>query len=181
MKDFISRDIEAKIADFNKRKENRIKKVEHIVTRGEMSVEDIKQRMQKAQAAVQEGKEVSYDLLPSNEKKVRLFELLSFKTLLCRSKRMCNVSTYYARSRNSHEYSLYDHISIKNACWKLITRLKNLSYKVKSAFREGTRFNNVSQLYDVLACRYEKFFFPLFVVYFLRLINFTFSQNPPAR
>lgn len=70
MKDFISRDTEAKIADLIKRKENRIKKVEHIVTRGEMSVGDIKQRMQKAQAEVKEGKDVSYNLLRSNEKKV---------------------------------------------------------------------------------------------------------------
>lgn len=76
MRGFISRDIEAKIADLNKRKENRIKKVEHIVARGEMSVDDIKQRMQKAQAELKERKDVSYNLLPSNEKKVRLFELL---------------------------------------------------------------------------------------------------------
>ncbi|XP_032678369.1 RING finger protein nhl-1-like [Odontomachus brunneus] len=73
MKDFISRDIEVKVADLNKRKENRIKKVEHIVTRGEMSVEDIKQRMEKAQAAVKaERNEVSHDLR-SNEKKVKVF------------------------------------------------------------------------------------------------------------
>ncbi|EFN80610.1 RING finger protein nhl-1 [Harpegnathos saltator] len=73
MKDFISRDIEAKIADLNKRKENRIKKVDHIIATGEMSVEDIEQRMQKTQAEVKEGKDVSYDLLPANEKKVKIF------------------------------------------------------------------------------------------------------------
>lgn len=78
MRDFISRDIEAKITDLNKRKENRIKKVEHIVATGEMSVDDIKQRMQKTQTEVKEGKDISYNLLSSNEKKVWLFELLLF-------------------------------------------------------------------------------------------------------
>lgn len=82
MRDFINRDMEAKIADLNKKKENRIKKVEHVIATGEMSVNDIKQRLQKAQAEVKGGKDVSYDLQRSNEKKVQLFELLSFQVHL---------------------------------------------------------------------------------------------------
>lgn len=69
-KEFITRDIEAKIIELHKKKENRIKKVESIVTVGETSIGDIRQRMHKAQMEIKERREVSYDVLPDNDEKV---------------------------------------------------------------------------------------------------------------
>ncbi|XP_011866251.1 PREDICTED: RING finger protein nhl-1-like isoform X2 [Vollenhovia emeryi] len=71
--EFIKRDIEAQIIELNKTKENRIKKVEHIVATGEESVDDIRQRMQITQAEITEQKEVLYDTLSDNEEKVKMF------------------------------------------------------------------------------------------------------------
>jgi len=68
--EFINRDIEAKITQLNKIRENRIKKVECIIAAGEVSVDDIRQRMQKSQMEIREHKEVSYDTLSNNEEKV---------------------------------------------------------------------------------------------------------------
>lgn len=68
--EFINRDIEAKIIELNKRRDSRIKKVEHMIVVEEISVDDIRQKMQKAQMEIREQKEVSYDILPDNEKKV---------------------------------------------------------------------------------------------------------------
>jgi len=76
--EFINRDIEAKITQLNKIRENRIKKVEYIIAAGEVSVDDIRQRMQKSQMEIREHKEVSYDTLSNNEEKVRYFILLIF-------------------------------------------------------------------------------------------------------
>lgn len=68
--EFINRDIEAQITELNKKKENRIKKVEHIIATGEEPVDDIRQRMQRTQIEIREQKEVSYDALSDNEEKV---------------------------------------------------------------------------------------------------------------
>jgi len=76
--EFINRDIEAKITQLNKIRENRIKKVESIIAAGEVSVDDIRQRMQKSQMEIREHKEVSYDTLSNNEEKVWYFMLLIF-------------------------------------------------------------------------------------------------------
>ncbi|XP_012536441.1 tripartite motif-containing protein 2 [Monomorium pharaonis] len=71
--EFINRDIDAKISELNKKRENRIKKVEHVIASGEVSVDDIRQRMQKTQIEIKEQKEVSYDTLSDNEEKVKTF------------------------------------------------------------------------------------------------------------
>lgn len=76
MKDFVNRDIEAKIIELCKKRENGIEKVENIVATSEASVEGITRRMQKAQLEIKEEKDVSFDLLSTNERKVRLFKLL---------------------------------------------------------------------------------------------------------
>lgn len=68
--EFINRDIDAQITELNKKRESQIKKIEHIITTGETSVDDIRQRMQKTQMEIKEQKEVSYDTLPDNEEKV---------------------------------------------------------------------------------------------------------------
>lgn len=69
-KEFIIRDIEAKIIELHKKREIRIKKVENIIAVGETSMGDIRQRMHNAQAEIKEQKEVSYDVLTDNEEKV---------------------------------------------------------------------------------------------------------------
>lgn len=71
--EFINRDIDAKITELNKKRDNRIKKVEHIIATGEVSVDDIRQRMQKTHTEIKEQKDVSYDTLPDNEEKVKTF------------------------------------------------------------------------------------------------------------
>lgn len=68
--EFINRDIDAQIIELNKKRESQIKKVEHIITTGETSVDDIRQRLQRTQMEIREQKEVSYDTLPDNEEKV---------------------------------------------------------------------------------------------------------------
>lgn len=68
--EFINRDIEAQITELNKKRENRIKKVERIIATGETSVDDIRQRMQRTQVEIKEQKEVSYNTLSDNEEKV---------------------------------------------------------------------------------------------------------------
>ncbi|EZA62463.1 hypothetical protein X777_10093 [Ooceraea biroi] len=68
-KEFIVRDIEAKIIELHKKRETRIKKVENIIAAGETSVEDIRERMHKAQMEIKEQKELSYDVLPDNDEK----------------------------------------------------------------------------------------------------------------
>ncbi|XP_067204865.1 uncharacterized protein [Linepithema humile] len=78
IKQFINRDIESKITELYKKRENQIKKVEHIVAISEASVEDIRRRMYKSQIEIRNQKDVSYDILPDNEKKVLYFELISF-------------------------------------------------------------------------------------------------------
>ncbi|XP_072761005.1 uncharacterized protein [Anoplolepis gracilipes] len=72
IQEFINRDIEGKIIELNKKRENQIKKVERIVIIGETSVGDIRERMHKAQVEIKEQKE-SYDALPDNENKVTAF------------------------------------------------------------------------------------------------------------
>lgn len=74
-KEFIIRDIEGKIIELHKRKEDRIKKVEKITAAGETSVEDIRKRMHKAQMEIMEQKELLYDALPDNDEKVCYFKL----------------------------------------------------------------------------------------------------------
>lgn len=74
-KEFIIRDIEGKIIELHKRKEERIKKVEKITAAGETSVGDIRKRMHKAQMEIKEQKEVLYDALPDNDEKVCYFKL----------------------------------------------------------------------------------------------------------
>lgn len=71
MREFINRDVEGKIIELQKKRESRIKKIEHIVATGETSVVDIREKMCKAQMELREQKEVSYDTLPDNEEKVR--------------------------------------------------------------------------------------------------------------
>lgn len=68
--EFINRDIDAQIIKLNKKREDRIKKIEHIIATGEISVDDIRQRMQKTQTEIREQKDVSYDTLSDNEEKV---------------------------------------------------------------------------------------------------------------
>lgn len=68
--EFINRDINAQIIELNKKRENQIKKVEHIIATGETSVDDIRQRMQRTQMEIRERKEISYDTLSDNEEKV---------------------------------------------------------------------------------------------------------------
>lgn len=76
MQEFINRDTEGKIIELNKKREKRIKKIEHIVATGETSVGDIRERIYQAQMEIREQKEVSYDVLPDNEAKVRHSEFL---------------------------------------------------------------------------------------------------------
>lgn len=76
MLEFINRDTEGKIIELQKKRERQIKKVEHIVTMGEMSVGDIRERIYQSQMEIREQKEVSYDELPDNETKVRHLEFL---------------------------------------------------------------------------------------------------------
>lgn len=73
MKEFIDRDIEAKIAALEKKRQDRMIRVENIIVAGETPVNDIKQRMSKTQAELKEQREVTYDLLSDNEKKVWSF------------------------------------------------------------------------------------------------------------
>ncbi|XP_029665025.1 RING finger protein nhl-1-like isoform X1 [Formica exsecta] len=73
MQEFINRDTEGKIIELNKKREKRIKKIEHIVATGETSVGDIRERIYQAQMEIREQKEVSYDVLPDNEAKVTAF------------------------------------------------------------------------------------------------------------
>lgn len=68
--EFINRDIEAKITELNKKKEDQIKKVKHTITTEETSIDDIRRRMQKTQMEIKEQKEMSYDTLSNNEEKV---------------------------------------------------------------------------------------------------------------
>ncbi|KAL6259960.1 hypothetical protein P5V15_009869 [Pogonomyrmex californicus] len=70
--EFINRDIEAKINELYKKRENRIKKIERIVAAKETSVDDIRQRMQKVQIDVKE-QDTSYATLSDNEEKVKTF------------------------------------------------------------------------------------------------------------
>lgn len=74
-KEFIIRDVEGKIIELHKRKEDRIKKVEKITAAGETSVGDIRKRMHKAQTEIKEQREVLYDALPDNDEKVCYFKL----------------------------------------------------------------------------------------------------------
>ena len=67
---FVNRDIEIKIFEINKKRENLIKKVEHIIAAGELSVNNIRQKMQKTQMEIRQQKEISYDTLSNNEEKV---------------------------------------------------------------------------------------------------------------
>ncbi|XP_077260106.1 uncharacterized protein LOC143896262 [Temnothorax americanus] len=71
--EFINRDIEAQITELNKKRDNQIEKVEHIIATGETSVDDIRQRMEKTQMEIKEHKEVQYDTLSDNEEKVKTF------------------------------------------------------------------------------------------------------------
>ncbi|KAL6437147.1 hypothetical protein ACFW04_005017 [Cataglyphis niger] len=73
MLEFINRDTESKIIELQKKRESQIKKVEHIVTRGEMSMGDIRERIYQAQMEIRQQKEESYDVLPDNETKVTAF------------------------------------------------------------------------------------------------------------
>lgn len=68
--EFINRDIEAKITELNKKREDQIKKVKHTITTEETSIDDIRRRMQKTQMEIKEQKEMSYDTLSNNEEKV---------------------------------------------------------------------------------------------------------------
>lgn len=68
--EFINRDIDAQIIGLNKKREHQIKKVEHIIATGEISVDNIRQRMQNTQTEIREQKDVSYDSLSDNEEKV---------------------------------------------------------------------------------------------------------------
>ncbi|XP_011641564.1 uncharacterized protein LOC105429977 [Pogonomyrmex barbatus] len=70
--EFINRDIEAKINELYKKRENRIKKIERIVAAEETSVDDIRQRMQKVQIDVKE-QDTSYATLSDNEEKIKTF------------------------------------------------------------------------------------------------------------
>jgi len=81
-KEFIIRDIEGKIIELHKRKENRIKKVENIIAAGKTSIEDIRQRMYKTQVEIKEHKEVSYDILPDNDEKVCCFKFNCLETII---------------------------------------------------------------------------------------------------
>jgi len=67
---FVNRDIEIKIFEINKKRESLIKKVEHIIAAEELSVDNIRQKMQKTQMEIRQQKEVSYDTLSNNEEKV---------------------------------------------------------------------------------------------------------------
>lgn len=69
-KEFIVRDIEVKIIELHKKRENQIKKIENIIAMGETSVGNIRQRMHKAQMEIKEQTEVSYDVFPDNDEKV---------------------------------------------------------------------------------------------------------------
>lgn len=69
-REFINRDVEAKIAALEKKRQDRMTKVENIIVASETPVNDIKQRMRKTQAELKEQQEVTYDLLPDNEEKV---------------------------------------------------------------------------------------------------------------
>lgn len=71
--EFINRDIEAKISELNKKRESQIKKIEHMIAAGGISVDNIRQRMQKTQMEIKEQKEVSYNTLSNNEEKVNTF------------------------------------------------------------------------------------------------------------
>lgn len=55
---------------------------------GETSVEDIRERMHKAQMEIKEQKEVSYDALPDNEHKV---STITFCTFILYSILVCDV------------------------------------------------------------------------------------------
>lgn len=68
--EFINRDIDAKIIELNKKRDYQIKKVEHIIAMGEISVDNIRQRMQDTQTEITEQKDVTYDALSDNEEKV---------------------------------------------------------------------------------------------------------------
>ncbi|XP_025265944.1 RING finger protein nhl-1 [Camponotus floridanus] len=73
IREFINRDIEGKVIELHKKRENQIKKIDHIVAAGETSVGDIREKLNKAQMEIREQKEVSYDALPDNENKVTVF------------------------------------------------------------------------------------------------------------
>ncbi|XP_011069249.1 PREDICTED: uncharacterized protein LOC105155055 [Acromyrmex echinatior] len=70
---FVNRDIEIKIFEINKKRESLIKKVEHMIAAGELSVNNIRQKMQKTQMEINQQKEISYDILSNNEEKVKTF------------------------------------------------------------------------------------------------------------
>lgn len=67
---FINRDIEAQIIELDKKRENRIKKIDDIIAKGKISVDDIRQRMQRTGMEIREQNDVSYDTLSDNEEKV---------------------------------------------------------------------------------------------------------------
>lgn len=94
MLEFINRDTEGKIIELQKKRESQIKKVEHIITRGEMSMGDIRERIYQAQMEIRQQKEVSYDVLPDNETKVWHLEFLSCTRLFFYLASLCFAFIY---------------------------------------------------------------------------------------
>ncbi|XP_015592405.1 RING finger protein nhl-1 [Cephus cinctus] len=79
LKESIDKDIELRIAELKHEREERIKKATATASKGEFSAEEIKQRIFKIQAEVNEQKDATYATLADNHEKVKTFLLLHHK------------------------------------------------------------------------------------------------------
>lgn len=126
MREFINRDTEGKIIELQKKRDSRIKKIERVVTTGETSVEDIRQRMHKAQLELREQKEVSYDALPDNEEKVRQIHLKLFYIIFNNIKFIFNINTYFKHCERKRSIIIMRqlHIRLKITFLRVHRRIK---------------------------------------------------------